>query len=104
MPVFKESTFKAPFYFSNAHLQTIYPSLFRKVKDINYDRERFELEDGDFVDLDFSKVGSDKLVIVLHGLEGDAHRPYVKGMIKLFCFDWQNRYRRTLQADYLSWL
>lgn len=84
MPIFKDSTFKAPFYCSNPHLQTMYPSLFRKVRGLYYDRERFELEDGDFIDLDYSRLGADKLVIVLHGLEGDANRPYVQGMVKLF--------------------
>lgn len=40
------------------------------------------MEDGDFLDVDWSKKGSDRLVILLHGLEGDSHRPYIKGMVK----------------------
>ncbi len=68
----------------NAHIQTIYPSLFRKIP-INYQRERVELQDGDFLDLDWSFVGKThgkKLVIVTHGLEGDSKRHYVTGMVK----------------------
>ncbi len=84
MPVVKASKFKPPFFFSNTHLQTIYPALFRKVKGVNYQREQLELSDGDFLDLDFSKTGSRKLVIVLHGLEGSADRHYVLGMVKRF--------------------
>lgn len=41
-----------------------------------------ELDDGDFLDLDwsFSKSGkSGKVLIVLHGLEGNAQRPYILG-------------------------
>jgi predicted alpha/beta-fold hydrolase len=77
-----------PFWQFNAHLQTIYPSLFRKIK-INYDRERIELPDGDFLDLDWSrcpptKGKNTKLMIVSHGLEGDSTRHYVTGMIKKF--------------------
>lgn len=84
MPLFKNSSFKAPFYFSNRHFQTIYPSLFRKVDGVEYTRERFTLSDGDFIDLDYSKINTDQLVIVLHGLEGASDRPYVKGMVKIF--------------------
>ncbi|MEM1123980.1 MAG: alpha/beta fold hydrolase [Bacteroidota bacterium] len=47
-------------------------------------RERISTPDDDFIDLDWSKKGFDKLVLVLHGLEGDASRPYVQGMIRLF--------------------
>jgi uncharacterized protein len=68
----------------NAHIQTIYPSLFRKIP-VPYQRERVELQDGDFLDLDWSCVGKShgkKLVIVTHGLEGDSTRHYVTGMVK----------------------
>ena len=84
MPLLQEPPFKAPFYFSNRHVQTIYPSLFRKVPGVQYVREKLILDDGDFLDLDFSKVNSENIVVVLHGLEGSADRPYVRGMVKLF--------------------
>lgn len=64
-------------------MQTIIPSVFRKVS-VPYERERLELEDGDFVDLDWYKNNSKKLIIVTHGLEGDSSRPYVTGLLKLF--------------------
>lgn len=74
---------RPPFCQFNGHLQTIIPSLFRKII-IPYKRERLELTDGDFLDLDWHLKGSKKLVIVTHGLEGNSHRPYVTGMLKLF--------------------
>lgn len=74
---------KPPFYQIGGHFQTIYPSLFRKVE-VPYQRERLELADGDFVDLDWLKSGNEKLIIVTHGLEGDSSRPYVTGLLKLF--------------------
>ncbi|KPM49272.1 YheT family hydrolase [Jiulongibacter sediminis] len=77
------SQFQPPFYQFNGHIQTIYPSLFRKVP-VPYERERIELPDGDFLDLDWLKTGSKKLVIVTHGLEGDSTRHYVTGLLKLF--------------------
>jgi len=44
------------------------------------------LSDGDFLDLDwsFSKLKSNKLVILLHGLEGNGQRPYMTGTAKYF--------------------
>ena len=61
--------------------------MFRKVKGVNQQRERLELEDGDFLDLDWSHSpnnNSNKVLIVLHGLEGNAQRPYITGLAKLF--------------------
>lgn len=58
--------------------------MFRKIKGVNYERERLILSDGDFVDLDWLDTGSKKLVILTHGLEGDSHRHYIKGTAKLF--------------------
>ncbi len=79
------SSYKPPFYLFNAHLQTIIPSLFRKVSNIQYERERIRTEDKDFLDLDWYRPGnSDRLLIVSHGLEGDSGRSYVKGIIKAF--------------------
>ncbi|UYQ94029.1 alpha/beta fold hydrolase [Chitinophaga horti] len=68
----------------NGHIATIYPSLFRRVKSVPYSRTRLHTPDGDFLDLDFSRTGSDRIVIILHGLEGNAARPYVLGMVNSF--------------------
>ena len=84
MPVLFDSDYRVPFLFQNKHLQTIYPALFRRVPGVEYTRERVELPDGDFLDLDWSKRGNQRLVVVLHGLEGNADRPYIRGMVKLF--------------------
>ena len=79
------STYKPPFLLGSATLQTVIPTFFRKIKGFAYQRERIELEDGDFLDIDWSKANSkDKLVIVIHGLEASSHRDHVEGMIKAF--------------------
>ena len=71
-----------PFLFAHgAHLQTIIPNICRNVR-LKYTRQSIELPDGDFLDLDWIKKGNKKLVIVLHGLEGDSNRHYVKGALK----------------------
>ncbi len=69
------------------HLQTIYPTLFRKVSLRDYERERITTPDNDFLDLDWLKQNSKKVVIISHGLEGNTHRAYVKGMAKAFYND-----------------
>jgi uncharacterized protein len=84
MPLIYASTYKPNLLFRNPHFNTIYPTLLRKVENIKYFRQRIETSDGDFLDLDFSQVGSNKLVIVLHGLESSSEHSYVKGVIKLF--------------------
>lgn len=66
------------------HLETIYPTLFRNVKLQAYKRERIVTPDNDFLDLDWLKQGSQKIVIISHGLEGNSHRAYMKGMAKAF--------------------
>lgn len=85
MPVIRKSTYAGPpFYQYNGHMQTILPALFRKINGIKYERERFTLSDGDFVDLDWIDKGSKKLVLLSHGLEGNSGRHYMKGMAKRF--------------------
>ena len=84
MPLVKSTYKKAPFYLFNGHLQSIYPSVARKIEGVDYKRERLTLSDGDFVDLDWLDRGNNKLLIITHGLEGDSNRQYVKGAAKLF--------------------
>jgi len=83
MPLLK-STYRRPFFLVNGHLETIWPALTRKVKGFQYERERLELSDGDFVDLDWLDKGSRQLVLLTHGLEGDSERHYTRGMAKYF--------------------
>jgi uncharacterized protein len=82
MPVIKNKTYKAPYYLFSKHLQTILPALFRRVGNVVYTRERINTPDNDFLDLDWSLCGSETLVVISHGLEGDSNRPYVLGMVR----------------------
>ncbi len=85
MPLVQPSAYLgSPAYLYNAHLQTIIPSVARRVTGVLYERERLTLSDGDFVDLDWVRSNSQKLVVITHGLEGDSHRAYVLGAAKLF--------------------
>lgn len=75
-------SYQAPFWLRGAHAQTIWPSVFRRVNGPNVVRERIQLADGDFLDLDWSGVGGRRLAIVAHGLEGDSRRTYVRGLMR----------------------
>lgn len=94
MPIIHSPYPGPPAYQYNGHLQTIIPSLTRKVTGIPYERERLVLTDGDFVDLDWIKAGKSRLVVLTHGLEGDSNRQYIRGTAKLFA---QHNY------DVLAW-
>lgn len=99
--------YAAPFWLVGGHLQTIIPSLFHQGPDIKYYRERWELEDGDFVDVDWTEppaehkksplhatqqqnAGSTSdsnldlsrpVLVIFHGLEGNSQSQYVKCLL-----------------------
>lgn len=84
MPIV-ESTYDPPVIFRNYHISTVYSATVRKAP-VAQKRERMDLQDGDFIDLDwsFSEKSADKVLIVIHGLEGSAKRPYVTGLAHYF--------------------
>ena len=58
--------------------------MFRQLPKLRFERERLELADGDFMDLDWSRRGSRKLLIVLAGLEGKSNSLYSRAVISYF--------------------
>ncbi len=50
-----------------------------------YERARLELEDGDFLDLDWLEKSTQRqLVVLTHGLEGNSRKSYITALAKLF--------------------
>lgn len=82
MPIIVQSSYSAPPLFRNPHVQTVFAGAFRTVRGVFYHRERIGTPDDDFVDVDWSKIGSDRTALVLHGLEGDSGRTYIRGMVR----------------------
>tara|TARA_S200000501_G_scaffold377563_1_gene436426 strand:+ start:725 stop:1666 length:942 start_codon:yes stop_codon:yes gene_type:complete len=77
----KKKAYFPPKLLFNGHLQTVYPSLFRRIRLLTpYIHERIITQDQDFLDLFWMRQNSKKLVIISHGLEGNVDRAYVKGM------------------------
>jgi predicted alpha/beta-fold hydrolase len=105
MPII-QTCYKPSHIWKDAHFSTIYPSTLRKVTGIQYKRERIELWDGDFLDLDWSMAKSSipnvktkkkkaivlpenvqpskSLAILSHGFLGNSTRPYLLGGVKAF--------------------
>ncbi len=77
-------TYKPKLFFQNGHLNTILTNRLRKVENVQYTRKRCDTWDDDFIDFDYSKVGSKKAVLIFHGLEGNSKRQYAKGMVRIF--------------------
>ncbi len=79
----KNGGFKPAWWLRNPHLQTLWPVLIRRrMTGLDIERERIELPDGDFIDLDW--VGRDQtgpLVLMLHGFEGSIDSHYAKTML-----------------------
>jgi predicted alpha/beta-fold hydrolase len=76
-----KSEFQPPWWLTNAHLQTLWPFLFRPRPQLATRRERLELPDGDFLDLDFTLNESGPVVLVLHGLQGSYRSKYAAGLL-----------------------
>ncbi len=70
------------FGLGNPHLQTLWGPLWRPATQLERQRERLWLDDGDFLDLDWHGPHSAEapLVLVLHGLTGSSNSPYVTGL------------------------
>lgn len=85
-----KSDFKPAWWLANAHLQTAWGTIARRRANIPLRRERIELPDGDFVDLDWAEPihpakEQTPLIIVLHGLGGSIDSHYARAILKAVC-------------------
>ncbi len=79
--------YKPRLLFRNGHVHTIYPALFAKPEIVAWQRQRLLLPDGDFLDLDWKKQGSKRLVVLGHGLEGSSNSSYILSATRLFALN-----------------
>ncbi len=98
MPLIEHSEYDSPsIIHRNRHISTIYAALIKKFEVPEYTREKHELNDGDFINIDYILNGSKKAVILCHGLEGDSRRTYNNSCAAYFLqknfsvFAWNNR-------------
>lgn len=81
LPILRARPYVAPAWLRGGNAQTIYPYLLSRPS-IAYRRERCELDDGDFIDIDWLDNQHDApLVVIFHGLEGGSCSHYVLSII-----------------------
>lgn len=74
--------YSAPWWLPGGDIQTIYTSQLISTPPVEYRRERWELDDGDFLDLDWVESTPDAPVVVLfHGLEGNSDSFYARDLM-----------------------
>lgn len=72
------SAYRPPAWLPGGDLQTIWAAALPRPR-VDYRRERWELPDGDFIDLDWLDGASEApLVALFHGLEGDSGSHYAR--------------------------
>ncbi|MEZ4590504.1 MAG: alpha/beta fold hydrolase [Chloroflexota bacterium] len=82
MTTFKLAPFVPSKWLPGGHQQTVFGRLARHKSGIIFQRRRLDTPDGDFIDIDFPEVAGyllpddAPLVLLLHGLEGNARRGY----------------------------
>lgn len=84
MPIIDKINYRPAFPFLNGHLNTIFPALFRQTQKLQYERERLNTPDDDFVDVDFMRNGNGRVAFLLHGLEGSSSSQYIQGAADIF--------------------
>ncbi|MGD8582846.1 MAG: hydrolase [Gammaproteobacteria bacterium] len=75
------SSFKPAWWLPSPHLQTLWPVVFRRRKTPELSQQRYELKDGDFIDLCWSRKTGRPIVLLLHGLEGSLHSHYAGNLM-----------------------
>ena len=82
----RERPFLPARFLGNPHLQTIVGGFLRVRRGPRVTRERLELPDGDFLDIDCAlperPLPGKPWALVLHGLEGSSRAPYVRGVAR----------------------
>jgi len=74
--------FQPAWWCRNAHLQTIWGGIVRRAPRVPLTRTRWELPDGDFLDVDELAAGEPSpRLIVLHGLESSSRATAVLGLL-----------------------
>lgn len=77
-----DGCFQPAWWCRSPHMQTLWARLMRRAPRVSLQRERLELPDGDFIDLDWTAAGSGPIVVILHGLEGSSDSPYARGILQ----------------------
>ncbi len=83
--------YRAPWWLPGGHVQTLYAYFFARKPRVVYRRERWEMPDGDFLDLDWIDGDAAKpLLVLFHGLEGSSRGHYALALMHATgCLGWR---------------
>ncbi len=70
--------YRPPRLFRNPHIHTIYARYARERVAFGMERSLIDTPDGDVLEVDWARQGSDRVVILTHGLEGKSDAPYMR--------------------------
>jgi predicted alpha/beta-fold hydrolase len=89
---FYTDPYTAPSWLPGGNIQTIYPYFNKPIQLFIYRRERWELDDGDFIDVDWMDGSTNSpLIIFFHGLEGGSSSHYILSIINsLRNYNWRS--------------
>ncbi len=80
-----QSAFQPAAWLRNPHAQTLWAGVIRRMPGLPISRERIELPDGDFIDIDWRTADSGNpqgpIVVILHGLTGSIESKYARGQM-----------------------
>lgn len=80
-----KSTYVSPWWLPGGNIQTIYARTLARNYAVEYQRQRWETPDGDFIDLDWvnRQGGAAKLLVLFHGLEGCSRSHYALSLMAM---------------------
>ena len=81
---FRFPQFQPARWLRNPHAQTVWQAFAPRHGPRRSERERWELPDGDFLDLVWLRGTTGPLIVVLHGLEGSFDSPYAQSLLAAF--------------------
>jgi uncharacterized protein len=75
----------APWWLPGGNLQTIYARTLARHHAVEYQRQRWDTPDGDFIDLDWVnyQTGTEKMLVLFHGLEGCSRSHYALSVMAM---------------------
>jgi predicted alpha/beta-fold hydrolase len=80
LDVLNQNPYVPPWWMGNGHAQSFWGPLARRHLEVEYRSERWDTPDGDFIYVRFfDGEPNAPRVVLLHGLEGTANSPYIKG-------------------------
>ncbi len=82
MPILDDTSPRPHWLLRNGHIHSIYTYYTRRAGKPRWQRKRIETPDDDFLDLDFIQRGHKRVVLILHGIDGNTDRHYIRGFAR----------------------